>query len=540
MDVFEWVASIFERIVDNVVTALILPLVTWLLGVFNGIVPGAARAKLFVRNIFLHRIGNIGRSKRHSSHDRFLFVLCWLDGDRYGHNTKIVAKAFREVPGVKLVRSARIVKAEGAGDDWRPAMREQANAILRNWRGDLAIVGAVERPGENLSLWFVPRRGDGTLGRIEQQFALSGAMLGEDFRETLHDQIVAVALSTVTPLASNEARGRILEDSLKQVVEKLGILLDSGEITAPLHRAGLRATYGRAFFALGERESRTARIEEAVTSYREALQEFTPENAPLNWAEIQNDLGNALTRIGERESGTTRLKEAVEAYRKALQEFTPENAPLHWATTQNNLGAALTCIGERESGTMRFKEAVEAYRGALKEYARENAPLDWAMTQNNLGNALASVGERESGTTRFEEAVEAYRGALKEYTRESAPFNWATTQNNIGTALARIGECESGTARLKEAVTAFQNALKERTRENAPFNWAETQNNLGAALASIGKRESGIARLEEAATAYNNALTIFDPARTPIHWEASYNALEKVRAIIRQRFEGSR
>ena len=55
--------------------------------------------------------------------------------------------------------------------------------------------------------------------------------------------------------------------------------------------------------------------------------------------------------LGERESGTAQLEEAVAAYREALKEWTRERVPLEWATTQNNLGTALATLGERESGT---------------------------------------------------------------------------------------------------------------------------------------------------------------------------------------------
>jgi exonuclease VII small subunit len=70
---------------------------------------------------------------------------------------------------------------------------------------------------------------------------------------------------------------------------------------------------------------------------------------PLDWAMTQNNLGNALRVLGERESGTARLEEAVAAYRDALQEYTRERAPLQWATTQMNLGTALSTLGERDS-----------------------------------------------------------------------------------------------------------------------------------------------------------------------------------------------
>ena len=62
---------------------------------------------------------------------------------------------------------------------------------------------------------------------------------------------------------------------------------------------------------------------------------------PLDWAMTQNNLGIALWTLGERESGTARLEEAVAAYRAALEEWTRERVPLDWAKTQNNLGNAL-------------------------------------------------------------------------------------------------------------------------------------------------------------------------------------------------------
>ena len=202
-----------------------------------------------------------------------------------------------------------------------------------------------------------------------------------------------------------------------------------------------------------------------------------------------DNLGIALSSFGERESGTARLEEAVAAHREALKERTRERVPLQWATTQNNLGTALSRLGERESGTARLEEAVAACRDALKEMTRERVPLDWAMTQNNLGNALSLLGERESSTARLEEAVAAYREALKEYTRERVPLQWATTQNNLGTALSRLGERESGTARLEEAVAAFREALQERTRERVPLQWAMTQNNFETALRLLDERK---------------------------------------------------
>ncbi|MGA7450837.1 MAG: hypothetical protein WBW73_06015 [Rhodoplanes sp.] len=105
-----------------------------------------------------------------------------------------------------------------------------------------------------------------------------------------------------------------------------------------------------------------------------------------------------MTRLGEREGGTARLEEAVAAFREALKERTRERVPLQWATTQNNLGLALATLGEHENGTVRLVEAVAAYHEALKERTWERTPYYWEQTQRNLERALKLLEERKRHT----------------------------------------------------------------------------------------------------------------------------------------------
>ena len=50
------------------------------------------------------------------------------------------------------------------------------------------------------------------------------------------------------------------------------------------------------------------------------MQEQTRARVPFEWAGTLNNLGNALRTLGEREGGTARLEEAIAAFREALQE----------------------------------------------------------------------------------------------------------------------------------------------------------------------------------------------------------------------------
>ena len=108
----------------------------------------------------------------------------------------------------------------------------------------------------------------------------------------------------------------------------------------------------------------------------------------LDWAATQGHVsasGSSGSASGR--AGTARLEEAVTAYRAALEERTRERVPLDWARRRWILAMRFR-LGERESGTARLEEAVSAYRAALEERTRERVPLDWANTQMNLGNAL--------------------------------------------------------------------------------------------------------------------------------------------------------
>jgi tetratricopeptide (TPR) repeat protein len=124
------------------------------------------------------------------------------------------------------------------------------------------------------------------------------------------------------------------------------------------------------------------------------------------------NLGAALASLGEREIGTARPEEAVAAYRDALQELTPARVPLQWAGTQDSLGDVLRALGERESGTARLEDAVAAYRDALQEVSRERAPLHWAMSSGNQGVALMLLAERRGDAEMAKLAVQQIETAF--------------------------------------------------------------------------------------------------------------------------------
>ena len=132
--------SLARGAVGIVVTAFVAALGAWLEVCFGQSLPPTQQVRLFIANAFK------ARSPR--PEQRFRLVLCWLENDRSGRDTGTVAEAFTGVEGIELVRIHRVVSASGAADDWRPAMRKGALAVLETWNADLAVVGSVKDPGK--------------------------------------------------------------------------------------------------------------------------------------------------------------------------------------------------------------------------------------------------------------------------------------------------------------------------------------------------------------------------------------------------------
>ena len=118
---------------------------------------------------------------------------------------------------------------------------------------------------------------------------------------------------------------------------------------------------------------------------------------PLDWATTQMNLGNALGALGERESGTDRLNEAVAAYREALKEYTRARVPLDWARTTGNQGVALMRLAERQKDQQMAATALRQIEAALEVMRAGGHAPDTAYYESRLPEARALVDRLKTG-----------------------------------------------------------------------------------------------------------------------------------------------
>ena len=120
-----------------------------------------------------------------------------------------------------------------------------------------------------------------------------------------------------------DQRGRYLVETLRPVARRLERIARSpppGMSTSGM--ADVQFAFAQAMSTIGEQAGDNLALEQAVAAYRAALTERTRDRVPLNWAMTQTNIGTALLqRLGERESGTARLEEAAVCTFRAALEF---------------------------------------------------------------------------------------------------------------------------------------------------------------------------------------------------------------------------
>jgi tetratricopeptide (TPR) repeat protein len=252
-----------------------------------------------------------------------------------------------------------------------------------------------------------------------------------------------------------------LENSTEQLKEAEDVLRAALEIctrkfSSPLW-AVLQVTLGNTLVKIAEAE--IGFFQSPLQSQIIRIDPQKPQ--PTQWVPRQQELISGIQRIQRRDSALSHLEEAVSAFRNGLNEIPRERFPGLWAETQYNFASALVRLGEQEEEREYLLEALCRVNLALEVWTYEQFPWSWSLAQGALGMIFTRLGEREEEPgmiSRFESAVSACRKLLQVRTQEHAPLEWARNQNRLGIALYRLGDAKDDLATLNESVSAYSSA----------------------------------------------------------------------------------
>lgn len=540
-----WIAAVF-----------VVFLGAWLRNLLSALFPSPQRAILALKNLVLHRP---------PARNQVRLVLGWLDNDYEGNNTTAVSATFAEIEGIELCRSARIVSAIGAADEWRADMRRKSKNLLAAWHADIAVVGRVDKDGDALSLWFVNSY-DNTLAETSNNpYLLRFNRLADDFVDHFHVQLRALALALAIPKAMSDGRLQLDLRQLKAAVPKLENLFRT--LSAREHRISLcmvyllaqsslgewlgeadrlrsaiekareitegadigvdadaslttRVNLARTLYILGEREGNPKYLAEAISLLGDALNAGDRPDQTSITAGIKGLAANALRVLGRLEGNPDHLHRATSLLESALDIHQRQSDASLVAISQNNLGLVHLDMGVAERRIDAIRNAVALFDGASALADQVNMPTLWAMTQNNTGQAYEALVELDSGSdhTELEKARHYYQEAVNGYSQTSTPYHLASAKTSLGRVLTKLGVSTSSINYLDQAIENLEDASTLSSQESKSTSWGAIRAGLGSALLQRGKLRANAGDLEKAVVWLEEALNVYHLDISPENW----------------------
>lgn len=255
----------------------------------------------------------------------------------------------------------------------------------------------------------------------------------------------------------------------------------------------------QALSRLGEDLADATGYEAAIAQLRALLSGLDNFDDTMRWAATQKRLASALSGLYRLDGQVARLEEAASCCRTALEDLRKTHDAALWARLQRGLGVAALELGERPGADIGLvEEAVEALQAAISASDRARDPQGWARLHYDLGRAQAALGRRTAGMATLEAAFNGFQSALEIWTRESDGESWSDIQDRMGQVLAAMGERYSEPVVLEEAVAAFGRALEERQRDTAPLLWAASSANQGLTTMKLAQRQKDLGLAQQA------------------------------------------
>ena len=276
-----------------------------------------------------------------------------MDNDKDQEQERVLLGDLRTLESAEVQRVDRTVEWPTAQTESiaKTKAEEEARDLLKQNGADVLIWGYVERVGDKsaMQLYWTPRE-DIPGAELNGKYATETVALPSVFWDDLKQILGLLIQSRIAEVTDQP--GRYVADKLTPLIAQVGSLVKSKEgVWNPKTLAGVQSSLAVALGIDGEQSGKNEPLAESIELYGEVLAEIPARAGSARLGDDADTISAMRSEaLGERESGTARLEEAVAAYRAALEEWTRERVPLDWAETQNNLGAALARSASGRAG----------------------------------------------------------------------------------------------------------------------------------------------------------------------------------------------
>jgi len=131
-----------------------------------------------------------------------------------------------------------------------------------------------------------------------------------------------------------------------------------------VQRTQALADLGNTQYRLGELQGRHDRLKQSLATWRAFLADIPRQKDPETWVMGMGNLATVLQTLGERETGTARLLEAVDAIGKVLAMPRRDQSPLDRAASLCSMARAMILLADRTDDPAMARQALHQLQEA--------------------------------------------------------------------------------------------------------------------------------------------------------------------------------
>ncbi|HEX2926940.1 MAG TPA: tetratricopeptide repeat protein, partial [Ruminiclostridium sp.] len=271
--------------------------------------------------------------------------------------------------------------------------------------------------------------------------------------------------------------------------------------------------------------------EEAISKYKNIIENITEKENPDIFAQVMNNMGNAYSMLAQFKAAAQNTQYAVSAYSSAIRIYSSDKNRDNYYITLNNLANAYFNLWEVTGKKDDLNSAADIYFKILKSGRLKDVSMDIAILDYNIGSVYSGLGKSGMAIESLTKAQSEFEKLLKNNGHNSAETQ-AMLQYNLGNVYRVLALLTDTNDNVEKARTAYEKALTVMSPECFPMEYAQIHEYLGDLCKSLPDLESNRECIQKAIEEYSESLKFYTPDAYPVCYGRVNQELQKMYALL--------
>ncbi len=256
--------------------------------------------------------------------------------------------------------------------------------------------------------------------------------------------------------------------------------------------------------------------QEAITKYKNILENISEKENPDIYCQIMNNMGNAYNILAGFRDAQDNSRYAISAYTNAIRIYSSDKRSKNYFITLNNLANAYLNSWEATGDKADLVTASDVYAEIQKSGCLDATYIESALIDYNTGMVYYWMGKKQLAVESLLKAQNKYLLLLKKVNSREDEQMWALLHYNLGNVYKSLSFIKDNENNAVNAEIAYEKALTVINVESFPLDYAQIHKYLGDIYKALSRVDNKRKYVLRAIEEYTESLKIYTPDEYPV------------------------